>query len=196
MSTISMFGCASFMLVDEAVAAVDAGAAGLVVDDDGDLARAADQFGHLVGGQRRGGHVVGGGGGRPGCRCRRRSRRRRPGCRRPWPARSSGIAGLAVERGEADGGRLLRRARSASMSICLSTWVSVSGPSKVIVDAELRRRPCSAPGLHGLPELVLEALGDQRRCTASSWRDAASAGAGEVERRAAAAIERRAECVW
>ena len=59
---IWMFGYLAFISVDEAVAPVDAGPAGLVVDDDADLARAADELGHLVGGERGRGDVVGRGG--------------------------------------------------------------------------------------------------------------------------------------
>ena len=125
-----------------------------------DLAFVADQLGHLVGGERGGGHVVGGGGGdrdvavdagvegddrdlrRPGPSSAAGSP---PGCRAPrsrWPAASCASA-------------------AESMSICLSTIASVSGPSKRDLDVEVLGGLLGA-GLHRLPELVLEALGDQR----------------------------------
>ena len=50
-------------LVQEAVPAIDAGTACLVVHDEPDLARITDRRGHLVGGKSRGGKVVGGAGG-------------------------------------------------------------------------------------------------------------------------------------
>src|SRR5690606_25742670 len=56
-------GVGFFDAVDKAVATVDAGAAGLVVDDDRDLSLFADQFSHLVGRGRSSRDVVGGRGG-------------------------------------------------------------------------------------------------------------------------------------
>ena len=69
--------------------------------------------------------------------------------------------------------------------ICCSMSASVAGPSKVIRDALLVGLLLGAL-LHGLPELVLEALGDD----GDVGLLAASTAAGCVGGRAAAARQR------
>ncbi len=51
-------GVFSFHLIDETITAVNTGAAGLVMDDDGNLPFTTNEFGHFVSGQRRSGQVV------------------------------------------------------------------------------------------------------------------------------------------
>ena len=119
-------------LVEEAVAAIDAGAARLIMHDDGDVALIADQRGHLVGGSARGGDVVGRAGGQ-----------RNVAVDAGVEGDDRDLLGLRLLQ-ERDGGLADRARRSRarcgclasaaeSMSICLSTMASVSGPSKVIL---------------------------------------------------------------
>ncbi len=57
-----------------------------------------------------------------------------------------------------------------NISTCLSTMASVSGPSKVMSTFRSLAAFC-APSLHGLPELVLEALGNDGDVRlGASWR--------------------------
>ena len=49
-------------LLQEAVATIDAGSAGLIMHDHADIAGASDQIRHLVGSEARGGQVIGGAG--------------------------------------------------------------------------------------------------------------------------------------
>ena len=79
-------------VVDEAVAPLHAGQAGLVVHDHGDLALVADQLGHVLGGLGGGRQVVGRRRWSPGRRCRRRSRRRSRGCSSSFACCMSGPA--------------------------------------------------------------------------------------------------------
>ena len=147
-------------LVEEAVAPIDAGAAGLIMHDDRDFACVADQ---------------------PRPSCRRRSpaaamlsvaagRERNvavdagvEGDDRDLAACAffnSGMAALLSSAAKPSACGFLASA-AESMSICLSTIASVSGPSKVILTLSLLGRLLGA-GLHRLPELVLEALRDER----------------------------------
>ena len=144
---------------DEALDPIDAGAARLIVGDDGDLTRTVDHLGHLVGSERGGGDVVGRGGGDGDV------------------AVDAGIEGddgdalllglpkerdgrLAVERGEADRGRVLGERGREHVDLPIDHRLVV-GPLERHLDAELLGRLIGA-ALDRLPELVLEALGDQR----------------------------------
>ena len=100
---------------------------------------------------------------------------RRPGCRAP--------------RSRSPPGFLLERVGAAS-SICCSTSASVGGPSNVMVDAELLGLLLGAL-LDGLPELVLEALRDDARCTACRRRRRRSRCRPALVGGAAAERERR-----
>ena len=72
---------------------------------------------------------------------------------------------LAVDRGEADGRAASWRARPRACRSAGRPAPSVSGPSNVTLTSKSLRGLLGA-GLHGLPELMLEALGDERRCRA------------------------------
>ena len=129
-STIVMFGILGLDLIGEALDAVDAGAAGLVVGDDRHFAGAADELGHLVGGQRRSGDVVGGRGGQ-------RDVAVHAGVEADH--RDVGGLGLLQQRDSALESTAARQIAAGflssavwNISTCLSTMASVSGPSKVM----------------------------------------------------------------
>jgi hypothetical protein len=144
-------------LVEEAVAAVDAGAAGLVVRDHGNVALVVDQRGELVGGERGGGLVV-------GRRGRHRDVALDPRVERITDAGGLGFfsAGwrLAVERGKADGGGLLGQRGREHVDLLVDHGFGL-GAFEGDLDLQVLGGLLGAL-LHGLPELVLEALGHER----------------------------------
>ena len=145
--------------LDEAVAPVDAGAARLVVGDDRDFARFADQLGELVGGERRSGLVVGRRGGERNVAVDTRVERDdRNLCGLRFLEQRDRC--LAVERGEADRLRVLGERRRQHVDLLVDHRFGL-GPFEA--DADFVVLGCTlGAGLHRLPELVLEALGDQR----------------------------------
>ena len=145
--------------IDEAVAAVDAGAAGLVVDDDADLAGAADELGHLVSGHGGSSDVV------------RRGRRDGDVAVHAGVEGDDGdavrchlleqrVGSLAVKRREADRVRAL--VVLGLQHLDLDGDVGLAGRAdEVHLGVELSALVLGAL-LDGLPELVLEALRDDR----------------------------------
>src|SRR3954468_3571495 len=146
-------------LVDEAVAPGDAGLRGLVVDDDRNLARVADQGGELVCLDARGGDVVGGdrGDGDVAVDARVEADDR--------DVRGLGLVqeiagGLAVEGGEADRSRVAAQGRLQHRELLVDLGLR----HRTLVrgrDAQLGGLVQGAL-LDGLPELVLLALRDDR----------------------------------
>ena len=118
--------------VEEAIAAVDAGAAGRVVHDDADLAGTTDGLGHLVGGERRSGDVVGRGGG-DGDVTVDAGVEGDDGDAVGLELLERGQRGLAVERREADRVRVLAGTRPRACPPGCWTSDSVGGPSKLTV---------------------------------------------------------------
>ena len=145
--------------VQETVATVDAGAAGLVVHQHGNLAFATNQFGHLIGGQGGGGNVV-----------------RRSGGNRDV-AIDTGVeaddrdalglgffqqrnGGLRVKRRKADGSRVLGQSSSQHLDLLVNLGLgrrAFEGDVDIQVGSSLL-----GAELHSLPELVLETLGNDR----------------------------------
>ena len=106
------------------------------------------------------GQVVGGGGRHRDVAVDARVERDRPGSSPPAPSSAAGSPPCCpAPRSRCAFGFLASAAES--MSICLSTIASVSGPSKVTLTLKSLRGLLGAR-LHGLPELVLEALRDER----------------------------------
>ena len=181
MSTICDVRVVRLHLVDEAVAAVDAGAAGLVVDDHGDLARAADQLGHVLGGLAR---------------------------RRPELSVAAVVTGMSLSTPESNAITGI----FASLACCSSgtaAWLSSAakpiaagflssvglehldllvdlglglGPLEGDLDVDSLAASLGAL-LHGLPELVLEALRDDRDVRLGRLPPAAADAAGRRGRR-------------
>ena len=152
-------GVLGLHLVEEAVAAVDAGPARLVVHDHGDFAGIADQFGHLVGGDRGGRHAI---------RVAGRQRDVAVDARVEGDDRDVGglrllqerNGGLAVERGEAQRLRLLGQRSRQHVDLLVDHrfgFRALEGDPDVVGFSRL-----FGAELHGLPELMLEALGDER----------------------------------
>jgi len=154
-----MFRMPGLHLIQETVAAINAGTAGLVMHDDPDLAGIADRPGHLVGGKCRGGHVVGGAGGQRNVAvdtrvegddrdfrvlCLLQQRDGRPG----------------VECSEADRTRLLGECSRQHVDLLVDHGLGLRTLEGDLDVAFLGR--LLGAKLHRLPELVLEALGDQR----------------------------------
>ena len=190
--------------VHEAVAAVDAGPARLVVHDQRDLALVADQLGHVLGRLGRGGLVVGRrrgdrdvavharveGDDRDVLRLRLlHQRRARPWSRAPRSRSRAGSSGWRW---------------CSIVDLLLDVAARSAGPSKVIFTLKSLRLLLGAL-LDRLPELVLEALGDDRdvrllaaaAAAAARGRAAGHAVVGAARRRRPAAErlhQRLAQC--
>ena len=187
-STIVMFGILGLDLIGEALHAIDAGAAGLVVGDDRHFAGTADQLGHMVGRRRRRRDVV-----------RRRGGHRDVAVHAGVEAdhRDVGGLGLLEQRGEALESTAARQMAAGflssavwNISTCLSTIASVSGPSKVMSTLNSFAafsepaftacqnwcwNPLEMTGMYGL---ALRAAG----CAAGAWCGAAAGCAGGKHR--------------
>jgi hypothetical protein len=123
-------GISFFDSVDKPITAVNSGAAGLVMNDDRNFTFTADELCHFVGSQSGGGNVVGSGSGR-GMSLSTPESKPMTGILAAWACSKRGITALlskAANRGHL--GFCLEL--QCSISICLSTWDSLSGPSKVI----------------------------------------------------------------
>src|SRR5215207_1446089 len=145
--------------VHKAIAPVDTGAAGLVVHHKCDIALPAYQLGHLVGGKCRCGNVVG--------------RRRCDGDiavdtrveSHNWDLSGLSLAQerncrLAVESREADRLRVLGQSRREHVDLLVDHGLAIrplEGYTHVVVSGGL-----FGACLHGLPELVLKSLRDER----------------------------------
>ena len=124
------------------------------------LPSCADQLGHVLGGLGRGGDVVGGRGGQRDVAVDAGVERDDRDVRRPWPAAAAGRRpGCRARRSRSAPGFL--SSAVCSISICCSTLPSSCGALEGDLDVELLAGLLGAR-LHGLPELVLEALGDER----------------------------------
>ena len=138
-STIVMFGCLVVISSVKPLTPVDAGAAGLVVGDDRDLALVADQLRHLLGSLGGGGDVVG-----------RRGRHRDVAVDTGVEADhrdvlglgpfQQGIGRLAVESRQADRGRLLVERGLEHLDLLVDLRLGLRALERD-VDIEFRRPP-------------------------------------------------------
>ena len=129
--TILMSGYLFLISIGEALDAVDAGAAGLVVGDDRDLALACRSARPSCPQRPRPPRCCRWPRWQPGCRCPRPSRSRRPGCWRPWPSPGAGSRPCESSAAKQIAAGFLSSA-VWSISICLSTSASLPGPSNVM----------------------------------------------------------------
>ena len=167
--------------VDETIAPVDAGAAGLIMHHEGDLARITDQLRHLVGGDAGGCDVV-----------RRAGRQRNVAVDTRIEGDHRDVfglrlleqwnRGLAVERGKADGLWMLGQIGGKHVDLLVDHRLGLR-PFEADLDLLLLRLGLG-PELHGLPELMLEALGDEGDIGVLGLRgaDEADEGCGSQER--------------
>ncbi|MEZ4619637.1 MAG: hypothetical protein R2867_29595 [Caldilineaceae bacterium] len=152
-------GMGLFHAVDKAIAAVDAGATGLIVDDDRHFALITDQFGHVVSRFAGRGQVVGGRGG-DGNIAIDAGVKADDGDPLLFGAFQQRHDGLAIQCGEANRGWIFVQCRLQHFNLLVDHRFGLRP-----FEGDVNIKFCGGllgAGFHCLPELVLKAFGDDR----------------------------------